>query len=43
LAATFTRIGLTHAQYKGERFTRLKWLNKLLNEKKLDGKLRWTA
>jgi len=43
LAKTLTRIGLTHEQYKGERFTRLKWLNKLLNEKKLDGKLRWIA
>lgn len=43
LAGTFLRLGLTYDQYKGELFTRLKWLNKLLAENKLDGKdLRWT-
>jgi nucleoside-diphosphate-sugar epimerase len=43
LAGTYKRIGLTYDQYKGERFTRLKWLRKLLNEQKLDNKLRWRA
>jgi nucleoside-diphosphate-sugar epimerase len=42
LASTYKRIGLTYDQYKGERFTRLKWLRKLLNENQLDNKLRWT-
>lgn len=42
LAGTFKRIGLTYDQYKGERFTRLKWLRKLLSENQLDGNLRWT-
>lgn len=43
LSTTYRRIGLTYDQYKGELFTRLKWLNKLLNEKQLDGdNLRWT-
>jgi nucleoside-diphosphate-sugar epimerase len=42
LASTYQRIGLTYDQYKGERFTRLKWLRKLLNENQLDNKLRWT-
>ncbi len=43
LAGTYQRIGLTYDQYKGELFTRLKWLRKLLNEHQLDGNLRWTA
>jgi nucleoside-diphosphate-sugar epimerase len=38
----FQRIGLTAEQFGGERFTRLKWLTKLLNEGQLDRDLRWT-
>lgn len=42
LAETFREIGLTAEQYDGERFTRLKWLQKLLDSKRLDRELRWT-
>jgi len=42
LAATFAGIGLTADQYGGERFTRLKWLQKLLDSQQLSAELRWT-
>ena len=42
LADAFRRIGLTYDQYKGERFTRLKWLTHLLESRRLDGSLRWS-
>lgn len=41
LVDTFRRIGLTYEQYKGERFTRLAWLERLLGSGELDGALRW--
>lgn len=41
LAETFAKVGLTADQYSGERYTRLKWLSKLLNENKLDRNLYW--
>jgi len=42
LAASFRHIRLTLEQYRGERFTRLKWLSHLLESGRLDGSLRWT-
>ena len=41
LAETFAKVGLTADQYSGERYTRLKWLNKLLDENQLDRNLNW--
>lgn len=41
LAHAFGRIGLTHEQYTGERFVRLRWLKRLLEDGKLDAALRW--
>ncbi len=38
---TFTKIGLTHDDYVDKKFTRLKWLNYLLDSGKLDNSLRW--
>lgn len=40
LAATFVAIGLTHEDFTDARFTRLKWLEHLL-ENAVDGSLRW--
>ncbi len=42
LAAGYRRVGLTYDQYKGERFTRLKWLTHLLDSRQLDASLRWS-
>lgn len=42
LADTFQKVGLTADEYSGMHFTRLKWLNHLLDENKLDRDLRWT-
>lgn len=41
LAEAFHRIGLTHEQYVGKQFVRLRWLRHLLEDGKLDGALRW--
>ncbi len=38
---TFKRIGLTHDQFTDKRFTRLKWLQHLLDSGQLDQSLRW--
>jgi nucleoside-diphosphate-sugar epimerase len=38
----FRRINVDAAMFEAPEFTRLKWLNKLLLEKKIDGNLRWT-
>ena len=43
LAAAFRSIGLTREQYESAKFTRLRWLNKLIDSGSLDGALRWTA
>ncbi len=37
----FRKIGLTHEQYTDPRFTRLQWLNHLLESEQLAGSLRW--
>jgi nucleoside-diphosphate-sugar epimerase len=39
----FRRIGLTHEQYRDARFTRLRWLNHLLETGRLEGPLRWAS
>jgi nucleoside-diphosphate-sugar epimerase len=41
LATTFAQVGLTHDDFVDPRFTRLKWLQHLLDGR-LDGSLRWT-
>jgi nucleoside-diphosphate-sugar epimerase len=41
LYRTFKTIGLTHAELVDRRFTRLKWLNHLLESKRLDENLYW--
>jgi nucleoside-diphosphate-sugar epimerase len=38
---SFKSIKLTHADFTGERFTRLKWLRHLLDEGLVDNSLRW--
>jgi nucleoside-diphosphate-sugar epimerase len=43
LADAFVRIGLTHEQYGGERFVRLRWLEHLLSDGTLDQNLRLQA
>jgi nucleoside-diphosphate-sugar epimerase len=43
LAETFRRIGLTEADYRSAKFTRLKWLTQLRETGRLDDSLRWTA
>jgi len=42
LASTFAEIGLTRDEFADPRFTRLRWLEKLLAGQ-LDGSLRWVA
>jgi len=42
LASTFAEIGLTYADFTDPRFTRLKWLEHLLDGQ-LDGSLRWVG
>jgi nucleoside-diphosphate-sugar epimerase len=39
----FKAIGLTHADFTDKRFTRLRWLRHLLDQRALDGSLRWTV
>ena len=41
LYETFTTIGLTHEAFVDKRFTRLQWLNYLLDTGKLNSSLRW--
>lgn len=41
LAAAFRRIGLTREQYEGRRYVRLRWLNSLMEDGRLDPDLRW--
>jgi nucleoside-diphosphate-sugar epimerase len=41
LVRAFKRVGLTRDAYLDRRFTRLKWLNYLLEEGRLDSSLRW--
>ncbi len=41
LYKAFKRIGLTHSTFVDKRFTRLKWLNYMLDTGKLDNLLRW--
>ena len=43
LADTFRSAGLGSAELDGDRFVRLRWLNRLLSEDRLDGTLRWTG
>jgi nucleoside-diphosphate-sugar epimerase len=43
LYGTFRALGLTHADFAGKRFTRLRWLQHLLDDALVDGSLRWTA
>ena len=42
LYAAFRSISLDHATFVDKRFTRLKWLNHLLETGRLDDSLRWT-
>jgi nucleoside-diphosphate-sugar epimerase len=42
LSQTFAGIGLGMKDYEDPRFTRLRWLNHLLETGMLDGSLRWT-
>jgi len=41
LYETFTTIGLTHEAFVDKCFTRLQWLNYLLDTGKLNSSLRW--
>lgn len=41
LYQAFKEVGLTHDDFLDRRFTRLKWLNYLLESGRLDGALRW--
>ena len=41
LYQAYTDVGLTHEDFLDRRFTRLKWLNYLLESNRLDGALRW--
>jgi nucleoside-diphosphate-sugar epimerase len=43
LFETFKRVKLTHAEFVDKKFTRLKWLRYLLDSRRLDGALRWSA
>ena len=42
LYKSFRSIGLTQQHFSDKRFTRLKWLNHLMESHKLGGALRWT-
>ena len=42
LLESFERIGVTTSIYFDKRFTRLKWLQHLLDTQQLDNSLRWT-
>jgi nucleoside-diphosphate-sugar epimerase len=41
LSSAFARVRLTSDQYLGDRYTRLRWLSRLLDKGALDGSLRW--
>lgn len=41
LATTLRSLGVTHEDFTGDRFTRLKRLNRLIEEGRLDSDLRW--
>jgi nucleoside-diphosphate-sugar epimerase len=43
LAAAFTAIGLSHDDFVGRRFTRIKWLRHLLETDALIDSLRWST
>jgi nucleoside-diphosphate-sugar epimerase len=43
LYTSFRSIKLTHADFAGERFTRLRWLRHLLDDSLVDSSLRWTV
>lgn len=43
LYESFQSIGLTADAFGDDRFTRLKWLRRLLDSGRLDGSLRWTG
>jgi nucleoside-diphosphate-sugar epimerase len=43
LVDTFRRVGLTADDYRDDRFTRLKWLRRLLDDGDLDDDLRWSV
>ena len=38
---TLQAVGLTHEQYTGDAFTRLKRLGRLIDQGRLDDELRW--
>jgi hypothetical protein len=41
MARRFAEIGLTQDVFESPRFTRLRWLRKLIDEHALDDDLRW--
>jgi nucleoside-diphosphate-sugar epimerase len=41
LYEAFKRVGLKHSDFVDKKFTRLKWLRYLLDNKRLDNELRW--
>jgi nucleoside-diphosphate-sugar epimerase len=41
LADAYERVSLTVQEFRGNRFIRLRWLTKLMEEGRLDGDLRW--
>lgn len=43
LADAYRRVGLTHEDFTGNRFIRLRWLKLLMETGRLDGDLRWRA
>jgi nucleoside-diphosphate-sugar epimerase len=43
LYQTFQQVRLTREDFVGQRFTRLRWIQHLLKEGRLDGDLRWKA
>ena len=43
LYAAFKAAGLTQADFKDARFTRLRWLRHLMDSRALDGSLHWTT
>jgi nucleoside-diphosphate-sugar epimerase len=43
LVAMLRDLGITHEDFTSERFTRLKHLNRLIEDGRLDGDLRWTV
>jgi hypothetical protein len=43
VARAFSAIPLTHSLYRDKRFVRQAWLQELLDQGMLDGRLRWKA